>query len=51
MTGDQALIDLDEESESEDQDFDCWEPDPVDADPCKTMQDLTNICIMSNNVH
>ena len=33
MTGEPALIDLDEESESEDQDFESWEPDPVDADP------------------
>lgn len=33
VTGEPALIDLDEESESEDQDFESWEPDPVDADP------------------
>ena len=45
MTGEQTLIDLDEESESEDQDFDCWEPDPVDADPSKTMLDLADISV------
>jgi len=28
-------VDLNEESDSEDQDFDSWEPDPVDADPCE----------------
>lgn len=35
MTGEPALVDLDEESDSEDQDFDSWEPDPVDADTSK----------------
>ena len=33
MTGEPVLVDLNEESDSEEQDFDAWEPDPVDADP------------------
>ena len=33
-TGEPVLVDLNEESDNEDQDFDSWEPDPVDADPC-----------------
>ncbi len=33
--GEPVLVDLNEESDSEDQDFGSWEPDPVDADPCK----------------
>jgi len=28
-----VLVDLSEESDREDQDFDSWKPDPVDADP------------------
>ena len=27
------LLDLSEECDDENQDFDAWEPDPVDADP------------------
>ncbi len=39
--GEPVLVDLNEESDSEDQDFGSWEPDPVDADPCKyTTQNL-----------
>lgn len=34
-TGEPVLVDLNEESDNEDQDFDAWEPDPVDADPSK----------------
>lgn len=33
VTGEPALVDLDEESDSEEQDFESWKPDPVDADP------------------
>jgi anaphase-promoting complex subunit 2 len=35
VTGEPVLLDLNEESDNEDQDFDAWEPDPVDADPSK----------------
>ncbi len=35
MAGDPVLLDLNEESDSEEQDFEAWEPDPVDADPSK----------------
>ena len=34
-SGEPVLVDLNEESEGEEQDFDSWEPDPVDADPSK----------------
>lgn len=30
---DPVLVDLDEESDGEEVDFDSWEPDPIDADP------------------
>ena len=43
MTGEPALVDLDEESDSEEQDFESWKPDPVDADPSKAI-----IIMMSN---
>lgn len=33
VTGEPVLLDLNEESDSEEQDFEAWEPDPVDADP------------------
>lgn len=35
MTGEPVLLDLNEESDDEEQDFDAWEPDAVDADPSK----------------
>ena len=37
MTGEPVLLDLNEESDNEDQDFDAWEPDPVDADPSESV--------------
>ena len=46
--GEPTLVDLDEESDSEDQDFDSWEPDPVDADPSKTVTALASLLI--NNI-
>ena len=33
VSGEPVLVDLSEESDGEDQDFDSWKPDPVDADP------------------
>ena len=33
VVGEPVLVDLDEESDGEEVDFDSWEPDPVDADP------------------
>lgn len=47
VTGEPALIDLDEESESEDQDFESWEPDPVDADPTKSAKSRQTSDIIS----
>ena len=47
MTGEPALVDLDEESDSEQQDFESWKPDPVDADPSKTARGLTYLLLMS----
>ena len=35
-TGQPILLDLSDECENEDQNFDAWEPDPVDADPCES---------------
>ena len=43
--GEPVLVDLNEESDSEDQDFDSWEPDPVDADPCMY------VCMCVSYVH
>ena len=31
--GESLLLDLSEECDDEDQEFEAWEPDPVDADP------------------
>lgn len=39
-TGQPILLDLSDECENENQNFDAWEPDPVDADPCKSYQDV-----------
>ena len=33
--GQTLLLDLSEECDDENQDFDSWEPDPIDADPSK----------------
>ena len=41
------LVDLNEESEGEEQDFDSWEPDPVDADPSECIV----LCAMYIQVH
>ena len=49
MTGEPALVDLDEESDSEEQDFDSWVPDPVDADPGKIARGLTSYCSYCTN--
>lgn len=46
MTGEPALVDLDEESDSEEQDFDSWKPDPIDADPSKTARGLASLLLM-----
>ena len=44
VTGEPVLLDLNEESDSEEQDFEAWEPDPVDADPSK-IKDLGFLCV------
>ena len=43
MKGETILLDLSDEDHDLDQDFDAWEPDPVDADPRKTI--LIIVCI------
>ena len=43
-TGEPVLVDLNEESDNEEQDFDVWEPDPVDADPSTIPSHCMLIC-------
>ena len=47
MSGEPVLLDLNEESDGEEQDFDSWQPDPVDADPskpCSARMKKTPLC-------
>ena len=39
-----VLMDLNEDSENEEEDFDNWVPDPVDADPSKLLTVLCSMC-------
>eukprot|EP00731_Ephydatia_muelleri_P024290 Em0016g561a len=46
-SGEPVLVDLNEESDGEEQDFDSWQPDPVDADPTKTSKSRRTSDIIS----
>ena len=39
--GEPVLVDLDEESDGEEGDYDSWQPDPIDADPSMYCQTST----------
>lgn len=43
-SGEPVLVDLNEESDGEEQDFDSWQPDPVDADPSEYEQCMMGLC-------
>ncbi len=46
--GEPVLVDLNEESDGEEGDYESWQPDPIDADPSTARQ--TSVVILSTYI-